>query len=61
MTYLGLFPTSVIKPMNKLHTMISRYRHLVFKENNRTVVILCVTAFSDTVRGLIMERARHLQ
>lgn len=39
MTYLGLFPTSVIKPLNKLYTTISRYRYPVFKENNRTVVM----------------------
>lgn len=33
MTYLGLFP------MKRLHTVISRYSHPVFKENNRTVVM----------------------
>lgn len=39
MTYLGLFPTFVIKSMNRWHTMISRYKHPVFKENNRTIVM----------------------
>lgn len=39
MTYMGLFPTFVIKQMNRVHTVSSRFRHSVFKESDRAVVM----------------------